>query len=234
MTSATATSGGTSCAAASEATSRTMASVECASQVKIAADQRRDDRLAGETAEHGREGHRSAQRRRRQGDQLQAEQHQPETERDARDVAAVLVARAHEPEHASSDRGIGKPAEIEGQDLRGHGRAEIRAQHDRERRRGADQRATREGRHDQGRRGAGLHEGGDAEAGGEGAQAVARARRDHAPDMRAKSAGDAGADHAYAPKEEGDAADQRYEDLGAVHDLKRVMIGSRLAARPEL
>jgi hypothetical protein len=89
--------------------------------------------------------------------------------------------------------------DVERQDLHDQGRAEIGAEHDRERRHQIDQPAGGKTRRHQPGRGAALQDRRDAEPGEERAPAVAEGAPEKAPQIGAESALDAALHHVQTP-----------------------------------
>ena len=87
---------------------------------------------------------------------VQRQQHQAETNRDAADVLDARARTAAERDQAENEEDRRGGGDVERQDLNDQGGSDIGAEHDRERRNQTDQPFRREGTRDQGGRGAAL------------------------------------------------------------------------------
>ena len=65
---------------------------------------------------------------------------------------------------------------------------------------------------------------GQAEAAGKGGETVLRAGADHPAQCGAKGARQAGADHAHAPQQQGNAADDVQDGVDAMHDFRNLRL----------
>ena len=124
-----------------------------------------------------------------------------------------------------------QPLHVEREHLRDDRRADIGAEHDRERKRQRDQAARRERGEQHRGRGRALQDAGDADAGEECADARAGVGRDRAAQRRAERARHAGAHHAHAPEQERDAAEEGGEQFGAGHYRRKTPPRAELATR---
>ena len=103
-------------------------------------------------------------RRQRVEQNMQRQQHQAEADRDAADVLDARARAAAEGDEADDEQDRGHGGDVERQDLDDQRRADIGAEHDRQRRHQADQAFGGEGTGDQGGRGAALEQRGQADA----------------------------------------------------------------------
>jgi len=115
---------------------------------------------------------------------------------------------------AGDDKNRRQPGYIEAENLRHQRRPDICSQHYRQRRRRADQSLAGErGGHQTGR-GAALQHRRDPHSGGKRLEPAAQIAPQRMPKTAALGPGHAGADHAHAPQQQGDRADQIYQDEG--------------------
>lgn len=158
------------------------------------------------------------QRRRGGDDQFQRQQREAQADAETADMAAQAVLAGAEQADAQDQAERREPAEIERQDLRGDCGADISAQHHAQRDGTGDQAAAGEGGDDQGGGRAGLQQRGDAEAGDETGKALAQRAAEIAAQLGAEGARHAGAHHAHAPEQKGDAGHQVKQKFGRASD----------------
>lgn len=123
-------------------------------------------------------------------------------------LAEAGLFAAEEENHAEEDQQWRKPRQVEGQHPRHQRGADIGAEHDRQGRRQCHQALGDEGGGQQGGGVAALHQGGDADAGGERQRAFFHAATEDAPQVGAVDPEDSGADDMRAPHQQGDGREQ--------------------------
>ncbi len=161
-----------------------------------------DDRLRRDGAhQHSEARHVLVGRDDRQ-QQLQREQHQPEPDKDPAEIAGARLQALAEQDDADQHEERRDPPHVERHDLHDQGRAEIGAEHDRERRHQIHQPAGGKARRHQPGRGAALQYRGDAEPGEERAPAVAEGASEQAPQIGSEGALDAALHHVQAPQQQ--------------------------------
>ena len=141
-------------------------------------------------------------------DEGERQQHEPEADEDAAHVVRAELGRPGMDDIAREEQdGRGPEREVgaRGEDGGDDGRAHIRAQQHGEAQCGVDGARRGEARHDQRHRRAGAEDGGGDTARHEGRDAVADAVLDEVLEAVAPGPHHAGAHHAHAPEQEGDA-----------------------------
>ena len=197
-------------------TTSTTAALECVAQVSAAAKmtsrtgsvsmapssslQARHVLVRGEQAEKLVQGH----------------QHQADADRRSAEVARRR-RRATEQDDADQDQRRRDLGDVEGQRLDDQRRADVGAEHHRQRRRQIDEAAGGEAGDHQAGRGAALQDRGHAEAGGESGETVAQRRAERVAQLGAEGALHAGARHMHAPQQQRHAAGEIEERHGEVH-----------------
>ncbi len=141
-------------------------------------------------------------------DQLERQDDQAEADEYPAELAEAGLFAAEEENHAEEDQQWRKPRQVEGQHPRHQRGADIGAEHDRQGRRQCHQALGDEGGGQQGGGVAALHQGGDADAGGERQRAFFHAATEDAPQVGAVDPEDSGADDMRAPHQQGDGREQ--------------------------
>ena len=145
----------------------------------------------------------------------------PISTRPKRADAAVLAR--DEDDDADEDQERRQPRQVEREHDRHQAGADVGAEHHRQRGAGRDQVLADEGGDDQAGGGARLHQAGHAEAGDQGAEAVAEAVRQDAAQVLAEHAQHAGADDVRAPDQQGDRGEE-------VEEVDQVWLSTRSKA----
>ena len=158
--------------------------------------------------EQGAHGGRFGQRPRRRDDQRQRQRDEAEPDQDAADRAGAAVLLRDEDDDADEDEQRREPRQVEREDDRHHAGADVGTEHHRQRRARRHQVLADERRDDQAGGRARLHQARHAEPGDEGAEAVAEAQRQHAPQVLAEHTQHAGAHDVRAPDEQRDRGEQ--------------------------
>ncbi|MNP02174.1 hypothetical protein D3C76_940210 [compost metagenome] len=140
--------------------------------------------------------------------QLQREDDQPEADAHAAELAEAGLLAGEKEDHAEEDQQRRQPGQVQGQHPCHQRRADVRAEHDGERRGQQHQPLGDEGA-DQQRRGiAALHQGGHADTGGEGQRPATHAAAEQAAQVGAVHAEDPRSHDVRAPDEQGDGREQ--------------------------
>jgi hypothetical protein len=137
--------------------------------------------------------------------QLQREQHEPQADGHAPDLADLAVAAREEEHHAEEDEQRREPGEVEREELRDERGAHVGAEHDRERHRQPDQVLRDERARDERRGARRLYDAGHAEPREKRREAVGDTLRQDPAKVRAEDAQHPGAHDVRAPHEEGHA-----------------------------
>ena len=146
------------------------------------------------------------------------DQHEPQPNRDASEVASASRAR---PERDDADKQEERRelGDVEGKELHDQRRADVCAEHRGERWNQRDKPACGEGRnHERGCRAA-LKNRRDAKARGESLQPSAKSPRQDSPEFAAERALNAALHHVHAPEQQGDRAGKIEKSQGSVHRL---------------
>jgi hypothetical protein len=179
------------------------------------ADQQVEERIPRERAEDHLDARRLGDRARRLQDHLQREDDQSDADRDAADLTGARRLPGKVQDDAHPDRHRREPRQVEGEDLHHQARADVRAEHDRERGGKRHQVAADEGADDECGRGGGLDQCGDANAGEKGFPPVGDALSEHAAQAAAEHAQHPRTHDVRAPDEERDAGQDAEQRLHA-------------------
>ncbi|MCY1396000.1 hypothetical protein D9M71_109590 [compost metagenome] len=164
--------------------------------------------IAGEAGEQHLDPLGLGHRRGGGDDQLQGEDDQAEADEHPAELAEARLLAGQEEDHAEEDQQRRQPRQVEGQHPRHQRGPDVGAEHDRQRRRQRHQAGGDEGGDQQGGGVAALHQGGDADPGGEGQRPSLHAVAEHAAQVGAVDAEDAGADDMGAPYQQGHGGEQ--------------------------
>ena len=208
--------------ATSDIASRTVTTLECAAQVRMAATSDRQGQVAADVG-HQRVGARIGDDRSEQRQELvQGGQHQAQADQHPAEVVGRVPGAAEEDDAAEhEERREGR--DVEGQKLDHQGGADIGAQHHSQRRRQFDQPGAGEGGQHQGRGRRALQGDGDRRPCARGLDPIGERAPQECAQSRAECPLHAGLHHVHAPQEQGGEA-------GQVEDYERQRDG---AAPPE-
>jgi hypothetical protein len=151
---------------------------------------------------------RFGQRSGRGDDQLQCQGDQPEADQHPAEGADAAVLARDEEDHADEDQERREPGQVEREHHCHQAGADVGAEHHRQGGAGGDQVLADEGGDDQAGGGARLHQAGDAEAGEQGADAVAEAVRQDPAQVLPEHPQHAGADDVRPPDQQGDRGEE--------------------------
>jgi hypothetical protein len=154
----------------------------------------------------------------------QCDQHQAKAYRYPSEIASSSRA-CPKRDHSDKQEERRKRGDVEGQHLHDQRRADVRAEHRRERWDQRDETARGEGgNHEAGRRAA-LKNRRDAEPRGESLQPSAKSPRQDSPELAAERALHAALHHVHAPKQQGDSASKVEEGQSPIHRITHPLFG---------
>ncbi len=177
-------------------------------------DQDCDQRLAAERFDDFQHHLQFAERRRVVDDQPQRQQHQSEAEPETPEIPGSLTVARQEGDQTERDQDRRQPGDLEAEELGDQRGADIRPQHDRQRRRRGHQPPPGEGcGHQTGCRAA-LQQRGHADPRQQRREAVAEVAAEKNPQPAAEGTRHTGPHHPHRPDQQGDGADEVNQDKG--------------------